>query len=81
MEREEIKEQLKGIVETVLDSGNLELGDDEKTNEIEGWNSLSHVLIVSEIEKKFDVKFKLKELGKMDSIGAIMDLIMNKLQS
>ena len=80
MEREKIKEELEGIVETVLEMKGLELMDDEKTSEIEGWNSLSHVLIVSEIEKKFNVKFKLKELGKMDSIGAIMDLIMNKLQ-
>ena len=37
------------------------------------------MLIISEIEKKFDIKFKLKELNKINNLGNLLQLIESKI--
>ena len=81
MEREIIKEEIRAILIPILEHENINLDDQTKTVDIEGWNSLSHILIITEIEKKFGIKFKLRELNKMDNIGAIVDAITIKIQA
>ena len=48
-------------------------------NDIDGWNSLSHMILVTEIEIEFAVKFKLKELNKMRNVGDMIDLLLLKM--
>jgi acyl carrier protein len=46
--------------------------------DVEGWNSLNHMILVSEIEKAFSIKFKLKDLNKMHNVGDMIDIIASK---
>ena len=48
-------------------------------NDVANWNSLSHMLMVGEAENVFAIKFKLKELGKLDNVGNLADLVRSKL--
>ena len=47
---------------------------------VEGGDSLTHMLIVTEIEKSFNIRFKLKELNKLQNIGSLAELVQIKLQ-
>jgi len=40
---------------------------------------LTHMVIITEIEKTFQIKFKLKELNKLNNLGSLIELIESKL--
>ena len=48
---------------------------------IENWDSVQHLSLVLAVEEKFGVQFSPEEIEKMRTIGAITDLIEQKLQS
>lgn len=76
----EIKEAIKEILIKVLKHDNFVLEDKLTAADVDGWDSLSHMMIISEIENKFDIKFKLKELNKLNNIGDLIELVSSKLE-
>jgi acyl carrier protein len=46
---------------------------------VEGWDSLTHMVILTEIEKEFGIQFKLKEINKLKNMGNLIELITSKL--
>jgi acyl carrier protein len=80
MERNEIKNEVKKIFVSVLKNNNFEIRDELTANDVDGWDSLSHMVIVTEVEKKFDIKFKLKDLNKLNNIGNLIDLVALKTE-
>ncbi len=79
MERKEIIEKLKVILTSVLKHDKFDIHDNLSASDVEGWDSLSHMTIVTEIEKEFNIKFKLKELNKLKNITSLIELIELKL--
>ena len=43
---------------------------------LENWDSLNHILLIVEIEKKFDIKFKVGEIGELNSVEKIFERIL-----
>ena len=78
MERTEVVTKLTGIFRTVLKNDSLVLSDELTANDVENWDSLSHMLLITEIETVFSIKFKLKELNKMRNVGDMTDIIISK---
>jgi acyl carrier protein len=79
MERNEIIEKIKTILVTILKHENFEMKDELSAADVAGWDSLTHMVIITEIEKSFQVKFKLKELNKLNNLGNLIELIQSKL--
>jgi len=79
MERIEILNRIQKILENVLKHNRFEMRDDLAATDVEGWDSLSHVMIITEIEKAFAIRFKLKELNKLKNMGSLIELIESKL--
>jgi acyl carrier protein len=79
MEREIIVEKLTGIFRKVFNEDSLIITDELTADAVERWDSLSHMLMISEVENEFSVKFKLKELNKMKNVGDMIDIIISKL--
>lgn len=79
MERATIKEKINFVLKSVLDHENYDISDELSAKDVDGWDSLTHMTIISEIEKAFGITFKLKELYKMKNIGDMIDLIIPKL--
>ncbi len=79
MERATIKEKINFVLKSVLDHENYDISDELSAKDVDGWDSLTHMTIISEIEKAFGITFKLKELYKMKNIGDMIDLIILKL--
>lgn len=49
------------------------------TDDFDNWDSVTQMIIVSMIEKEFDIVFKLREVGMLDSVEAFVDGIEEKL--
>jgi acyl carrier protein len=79
MERVTIVTMLTEVFRKVFNNDALELRDDLTANHVENWDSLSHMILISEIESTFQVKFKLKELNKMRNVGEMIDLLQQKV--
>ena len=80
MEREEIFSKLNEIFEDVLDLDETpELTDDTSANDIEEWDSLSHIQLIVAIEKAFKLKFTSQEILKWNNVGEMVETIIARL--
>lgn len=80
MERTEIFEKLDEIFEDVLDLDETpSLKDETSANDIEEWDSLSHIQLIVAIEKAFKVKFTSAEIMKWKNVGEMVDTIIARV--
>jgi acyl carrier protein len=79
MEKTEIIIKLTTIFRKVFSDNSLILSNELTANDIDRWDSLSHMLLIAEIESGFSIKFKLKDLNKMRNVGDMIDIIISKL--
>lgn len=79
MERTEIIEKLTVVFHEVFNDNNIVLRDDMTAADVEKWDSLTHMLMISKVEQVFQVKFKLKDLNKLKTVGDLIAIIETKL--
>ena len=79
MERAEVINRLTTIFRKIFNNDKLVLSDELTAADIDRWDSLTHMVLIVEIEKTFSIKFKLKDLNKMQNVGAMIDIITAKL--
>ena len=79
MERKEILEKLTPIFRTAFYDETIELSEDMTSDDFDNWDSVTLMIIVSMIEKEFDIVFKLREVGMLDSVEAFVEGIEGKL--
>ncbi|MBN1414271.1 MAG: acyl carrier protein [Bacteroidales bacterium] len=79
MERSDIVIKLSEIFKKVFENDTLEVYDELTANDVDNWDSLSHMLLIKEIEDSFVISFKLKELNKMRNVGDMVDIIASKI--
>ena len=78
MDRDEILKQLSLIFEEVLKQPGLKIDYNMSADDIDCWDSLSNMTIISEIEKKWNVHFKLRDIVRMKNIGDMIDVIIRQ---
>jgi len=81
MERNEILKEITEIFVDTLDNENITIEESTKAVDIDAWDSLMHVLLVDEIEKHFNVRFKASEIQNWKDVGEIIDSIDQKSQT
>lgn len=79
MERTEIVEKLTSIFREVFTDETLVLNDEMTANDVDKWDSMSHMIMINKVEETFSVKFKLRDLNKMKKVGDLVDIISSKL--
>lgn len=79
MEKTEISEKVKQVLVSVLKHEKFEMKDELTAQDVEGWDSLTHMVIITGIEEQFKIRFKLKELSKLKNMGTLIELIQSKL--
>lgn len=79
MQRTEIIEKLTPVFHKVFSDGSIVITNGLTANDVANWDSLSHMLLITEVESDFSIKFKLKELNKMRNVGDMIDIIASKV--
>ena len=72
MERSEIIEKLTPIAQNIFLDNALELRDDLSAENVPNWTSLSFMQFLTEIEEQFGFKFKMMEILRLQTMGAII---------
>ena len=76
---DDILEQLQPIFQDILDQPDLVITRESNATNVEDWDSLAHINLVTTIEKHFKIKFALGELQELKNVGEMCDLIRIKL--
>lgn len=79
MSREEIFKKLNEVFCDVFDDPNIQISDLTTAADIEGWESLTHITLISSVEDAFDISFSMKEVVKMKNVGEMVDIIEEKI--
>jgi len=78
MDREKIIAKVQEIFKDILDEEEIELKDNTTANDVDNWDSLTHILLVVAIEKAFKIKFTSKEILSWKNVGEMIDSIQAK---
>jgi len=79
MESKEILKKINAIVCEILGSNDIVLHEKTTSKDVEGWDSLTNIQIITAIEKKFGVRFKLNEILDFKDIKDICTTLMEKI--
>ena len=79
MERNDIISRVQEVFRDELELDDLVLTDETTADDVEEWDSLSHVQLVVALEKAFNIKFTSREILSWDNVGDLVDCIGKKL--
>lgn len=71
----DIKEEIKLLISEVLKIDKNSFNYETEASDIDGWDSVNNVIILSSLEEKFDVMFPDDDLFDMVSVNAIAEEI------
>ena len=79
MERNEILAKINEIARDVFDNDEVELTEATTAADVEEWDSLSHLSLVSDIEDEFGITFTLAEVSGSKNVGELVDAIIKHM--
>ena len=79
MGRTEILQKINEVFIDNLDNEDIVLTENSKADDIEEWDSLTHVQLVVAVEKKFKIRFNAKEIQSWKNVGEMIDSIVPKI--
>ena len=78
MDNSQIYDKLTTIFHDVFGDDSIVLRPDLAADQVDDWDSLSHVRMVLTVEKTFRIKFSAAEISKLKNVGELTDLISAK---
>ena len=79
MENNEILKQVNEIFKEELDNENIVLTPESVADDVEEWNSLSHVFLMVAVEKHFKIRFTSTQIQSFNNVGELVQCIKEKL--
>jgi acyl carrier protein len=76
---DEILQQMTVIFKDVLENDDISLSPPTTADDIEEWDSLTHIQLVVAIEKHFKIRFKTSEITSYKNVGEMAEGIQQKL--
>lgn len=78
---EKVVQQFNEIFIEILDEPDMKLTTQTTADDVDEWDSLTHILLVVAIEKHFKVKFTSMELDKFSNVGEMSESVLQKLNT
>lgn len=80
MQIEAILKQVNHIFIQVLDEDTIILTNETTSEDIDEWDSLTHIQLVVAIEKHFKTRFTSTEIQSWKNVGQMSEAILKRLQ-
>ncbi|MGE5272065.1 MAG: acyl carrier protein [Thiohalocapsa sp.] len=77
-EREAIVERLNAVFQDTFDDPSIQIHDAMTAADIDDWDSLQHIVLVLAIEREFRLRLNPAEVGKLENVGRMIDLLLAK---
>jgi acyl carrier protein len=72
---EDIYDKLTTLFRDVLDDESVTLTPSTTAKDVHGWDSLAHVQLMLSVERQFKIKLSASKIGKLKSVGDLVNLI------
>lgn len=76
MNREEIFAQVVEICQDIFDNDEVVITETSTAADVDEWDSLTHLSLIDELEKKFGVAFTLDEVIGSSCIGELVTALI-----
>jgi len=67
------------IFQEVFSNEKITITRETTANNVDGWDSMTHILLISTIEDRLGIEFSQKEVVKFKTVGDLLDSINMKL--
>lgn len=67
------------IIEEATNEPNLK--ETTELHSLAGWNSLAVMSLIADVDSEFDLQIDLQKLGKCDSVGEVIALIVAEMNN
>ncbi len=78
MSTDAIYAKLTEIFHDVFDDDSIQVTPELTADDVDEWDSLTHIRLVLGVEKKFGLKFSAAEVGRLKNVGEFVSLIQSK---
>jgi acyl carrier protein len=78
MTREEMLLKITDVFIDVLDDEEIVLTESTSADDIDDWDSLTHIQLVVGVEKTFKIRFTSTEIQQWKNVGEMMNCIEKK---
>lgn len=78
MNKDQILEEVQEIFREVLDNEEIVLNNATTADDVDEWDSLTHIQLIVAIEKHFNIRFTSREILSWQNVGEMIDCIANK---
>ncbi len=78
MKEQEILNDIQFIFRRFFKNDDLLVSKTSSANNIKGWDSFSHMMLMYEVEKMFDIHLSLNEIIELQNIADLLALILKK---
>ncbi|MGZ4034199.1 MAG: acyl carrier protein [Bacteroidia bacterium] len=69
------QEKLNKIFAKVFDNDHLVIEPHMTANDVDGWDSMSHLKLIVTVEKEFGIKISGSEVMKLKNVGDLLNLV------
>jgi acyl carrier protein len=70
--------RLNEVFRSVFDDPDLTVSLATTAKDVPGWDSIVHITLVIEIEREFNVKFRMAEIEKLRNVGDLVAILAAK---
>jgi acyl carrier protein len=81
MELNEIIKQVNNIFIELFEDESIVLSENSDTTNVEVWDSLNHIQVITAVEKHFKIRFDINELLNFQNVGELCQGVQDKLKS
>jgi len=76
--QDDITARLTEVFRDVFDDDELTVFPAMTAKDVDEWDSLMHITLVLAVEKEFAVKLNAAEVGKLENVGQMVELLARK---
>lgn len=81
MNIDEISAKTQQVFQEVFQAPDLVIRPEMTANDVDKWDSLTHLTMIAKVEEVFGFRFKLKEMVKMKNVGDMLTIINEKVNA
>ncbi len=70
--------RLNRVFQDVFDDTSIRITPKTTANDIDDWDSLEHITLISAVEREFGMKFKMGEISSMKNVGEMAQIINHR---
>ena len=70
---------IESVFKSALEIGNYKISMESRFEEVPDWDSLGHMRIISELEKRLKIDFEIEEIVDVDTVKKFINLIKKKV--